>query len=565
MVLIHWEIEYMIVHSEVIMKYSTRETRLLIELSRLDDREISPQRISSLMEVDWDKFLALAIRHKVLPVVERNIHMVMVKYPLMKIPYNYRIKMKMMVKLTQERVKVINQELINLSNIFTRNQIKAVLLKGHSLNYIYPGENLRPYGDIDLLVRLEDVERLHYILLENHYVFDNGNVTARQLKDAAKQTLNCIGNYTRTEGRSAIHIDVQKADQYNAWNLQDFYRDSIKGAFGFYCLNLIDCFVFSCFHAWHHYPKVVSVRLNAVQTTLRDYMEIRELYLCIKKENRLDDLTYRVKELRCDAVINNMLYLAERLYNVFCERNGTINCLETVENDFEGIGLVSYFERRMFYPAIEKEFLAKYYEWNSAPHSLEDFLECCFFDESQYAGYEDALFWKNIPCYQSGDRIFYDEPYGTGKLKDRNCKFCFSTGWNDKNLILYIKIFGGKFFWGKEDFYNPMQDNIKFIFNDDWSKVFTLQIKANGKHKMFIERENIFQLEKIEDNTTYFAENDMCREIITSIPWHHTSVIPQKGKKVFFYFNIIRQNREMRDADTIVFHDPQNRLLELRG
>ena len=103
---------------------------------------------------------------------------------------------------------------------------------------------------------------------------------------------------------------------------------------------------------------------------------------------------------------------------------------------------------------------------------------------------------------------------------------------------------------------HPIQDCIKFIFNDDWNKVFTLQIKSNGRHAMFIDNKgDVLRLKRVEENVTYFNTKEGGYSVITSIPWEYTGIIPKKNEKTYFYFNIIKYNKRMMCTETIIFDD----------
>lgn len=546
------------------MKYLTNEMQLLIELARPNYSEVSPQAKSLLGKINWDEFVSMAMRHKVLLVIERNLELIAKNNLSVQIPYTSIARIRMLAKMSLNRIEALNNTISYLlQNILSYN-IKVVLIKGPSLNYIYPHKNLRSYGDIDLLIGMEDIEKVHNLLLKNGYAYEGGiSIKSNLVKKISMQTINCIGNYIKQNDINRINIDLHKADEHNAWNLMDFYNNARKDNAEYFSLDSIDSFIFVCFHAWHHYPRVVSVRLEAVQATLRDYMEIRELYLYIQRKGWLNVLYDRIIYINCGAIVNNMLYLTERLYNAFCERNEVITCLPTVENDYEASALTSYFERRLFYPNIEKELLDKYMALRLIPHSSKSFIEAALFDFTKNHYYNDNVFWDAVPIYHSEKEIFYDEPYGTSIIKNIDCKFCFSIGWNEKDLILKIEIYSMDLNWGKENDYNPMQDCVKFIFDDDWSKVFILQIKETGSHEMFIARENIYPLEKIESNKTFYNKQNECHSIITNIPWKYTHLKPEIGKEFFFYFNIICWNREMRYSDAIIFNDHENRLVKL--
>jgi hypothetical protein len=56
-----------------------------------------------------------------------------------------------------------------LRDILNRNEIDFVFLKGSYLKTIYPSSHMRIMGDIDVLVKPKDMNKVHEILKENHY------------------------------------------------------------------------------------------------------------------------------------------------------------------------------------------------------------------------------------------------------------------------------------------------------------------------------------------------------------------------------------------------------------
>lgn len=510
--------------------------KVLIELSRLDFETLEPETIRLCGKMDWDEFLRLAVKQKVMLVIEKNLDIFINNNPQVHIPYVYLMKIRVLSKGLRDRLKAIDDEIERLFQIFNHNHLKVVLFKGASMKKIYGEEYFRIYNDIDLLVDLYDVERIHDILLQHQYIYDSDEiVNGKILEEKCRQVFNCIGNYIRISEGITLKIDLHKADCYNTWNLQDFYKGAVKEVSGIYNFGLVDGFIFSCYHAWHHYPRVVCIRLGSYLASLKDYMDIREFYLYIKRMGLLTHLYRRIRLLDCDTIVNNMLYLTERLYGTFCERKDVVTCEPTVENDHMDSLLTSYFERRLFYPKQERELLKVYYSNKNTMSVLGEFLESAFFDKRVYDEYNNELFWNAIHSYYSQENIFFDEPYGTIIRKNFDFSFCFSLGWNEEDLIIKIDISDKFPFWGQEDFYNPIQDCIKFIFNDDWNKVFTLQIKSNGRHAMFIDNKgDVLRLKRVEENVTYFNTKEGGYSVITSIPWEYTGIIPKKMKKHIF-------------------------------
>ena len=198
------------------MKYLTNEMQLLIELARPNYSEVSPQAKSLLGKINWDEFVSMAMRHKVLLVIERNLELIAKNNLSVQITYTSIARIRMLAKMSLNRIEALNNTISYLlQNILSYN-IKVVLIKGPSLNYIYPHKNLRSYGDIDLLIGMEDIEKVHNLLLKNGYAYEGGiSIKSNLVKKISMQTINCIGNYIKQNDINRINIDLHKADEHN--------------------------------------------------------------------------------------------------------------------------------------------------------------------------------------------------------------------------------------------------------------------------------------------------------------------------------------------------------------
>ena len=65
------------------------------------------------------------------------------------------------------------KEQTNVLGYLTEAGINSVILKGTSVSYFYPSPELRPLGDIDILINKGEYEAAANVLYKNGYVFDN--------------------------------------------------------------------------------------------------------------------------------------------------------------------------------------------------------------------------------------------------------------------------------------------------------------------------------------------------------------------------------------------------------
>ena len=536
------------------------EIQLILELSK-QERQINSQIQELFDKVDWDKFLKLVLNQKIILIIEIKLNELYKEYPTINIPKEYLSKIRCVGRLFRNRLRLVNKEIEYLTQICRNSDIKVVIIKGMSMNRFYQKKEARYYDDIDILIDSQDFEIVHKILSDNQYKFNNSSeLDFSEIVEASSQKLYSLGEYAKRVGGFTYKIDLHKSDCLDYYYLSEFYKSAIEDE-GNYFFQIVDSFIFSSFHAWHHYPTAARIRVERSLATLKDYIDIRETYLFLKRNNLLMNLYNRIQELNCSEVVNNMLYVTERLFGSFCEYNSLITCEETILNDFIDIQMQSYLENRLFYPEIEKEKIKNYYVSKTRETSKTEFIECKHFDIYKYSGYDDESFWNKAIHYQSGDNVFFDLPYGTSIIKKRKPCFEFSLAWDKKCLIIYLKVQDSHPYWGDGDCYDPVQDSIKFIFHDDWSTVFNLQIKNDNKSIMFMDRIDSIVSKKLDDNIIKIHIEKEYYQLVTTIPWEYTDIVP-KGKDILeFYFNFIIRNKELHSDDTIVFNDDKCRLI----
>lgn len=59
-----------------------------------------------------------------------------------------------------------------VTTLFTENEIEYKLLKGSIMKQIYPKTYFRAMGDVDILVHVKDLEKVHSLLKEKGFVLD---------------------------------------------------------------------------------------------------------------------------------------------------------------------------------------------------------------------------------------------------------------------------------------------------------------------------------------------------------------------------------------------------------
>lgn len=115
-------------------------------------------------DVDWDKLFFAASKHHVANIVCYALDKLKIK-PEEKVYNAFKI----------ERMKAIRADMLQEHEIETvlkaydSEDIAAIALKGFVLKSMYPSRDMRIMGDLDLLLKREDIPRGHEILIKNGY------------------------------------------------------------------------------------------------------------------------------------------------------------------------------------------------------------------------------------------------------------------------------------------------------------------------------------------------------------------------------------------------------------
>lgn len=146
-----------------------KELKVLLAFLSEDQRQVGSELIEDLKnDIDWDLFLQLAIHHRLFPLLYSRIQDVE-GVPVAVVQYldrQYKRNTFGMLQLAGEMEYV--------SRLFAERQIRLLVLKGPVLaTDLYGDVSLRTCGDLDVLVPIEDLDRVDQLLTEQGYVKDD--------------------------------------------------------------------------------------------------------------------------------------------------------------------------------------------------------------------------------------------------------------------------------------------------------------------------------------------------------------------------------------------------------
>lgn len=168
-------------------------------------RELSPEQSDELRSlladvIDWGGLFELAGRHKMLPLLWWH-----VKQHAALVEPAWAARLQWQFQQNASRMLRLTAELLRLIELFDSHGVLAVAYKGPALGaYLYGSLALRQSGDLDLLVRRQDVARARALLLESGYR------PRRALSEGGTEFMR-RSRYAEEFDRDGVHLELHWA------------------------------------------------------------------------------------------------------------------------------------------------------------------------------------------------------------------------------------------------------------------------------------------------------------------------------------------------------------------
>ncbi|TWD98923.1 putative nucleotidyltransferase-like protein [Neobacillus bataviensis] len=153
------------------MRDVSKELILILEMLK-DNNEDSLKKYieAEYKNIDWKLFLDLLLHHRVYPILASKLQ----RYDEKLIPQFVIQTVSGFYKRNVFKMLQLSGEMNELAKLFNINGIKAIFLKGPMLgNEIYGDMSLRTCGDLDLLIPIDDLEKMHNLLELKGYIKDD--------------------------------------------------------------------------------------------------------------------------------------------------------------------------------------------------------------------------------------------------------------------------------------------------------------------------------------------------------------------------------------------------------
>jgi len=144
------------------------EGDLLLYCLGIGTDEIKFARLEQLSSSDWDDVIQQSVRHGITPLLYQRLKALS---PSANIPDSIVQKLQEIYLHNAARNMRLYHELSTVLKILQNEDIPVIVLKGAALaETVYQNIALRPMGDVDLLVKKEDLHRAETTLLNLGYV-----------------------------------------------------------------------------------------------------------------------------------------------------------------------------------------------------------------------------------------------------------------------------------------------------------------------------------------------------------------------------------------------------------
>jgi hypothetical protein len=156
------------------LKTNKSEIELLLCCARSKMDEKTKVKVEKLVsqEIDWDFLLAIAKRHKLLPLLYYHLNTINDAF----IPSEIIASLRSYFQINIQRNLLLTFELLKLLKIFKEHQIVAIPLKGPVLaTFAYGNFGLRSISDLDIIVDRSDFLKAEQLLSNNKYQADINN------------------------------------------------------------------------------------------------------------------------------------------------------------------------------------------------------------------------------------------------------------------------------------------------------------------------------------------------------------------------------------------------------
>lgn len=179
--------------------------RLLLACSRISMRDEDSERVRMLTSgpIDWEAFITLVDRHRVIPMVYRNLSGLNGNG----VPEQIRHRLKDRFKRNTQRSLALTGTLVHLVKLLKQNGIPVFPLKGPVLALqVYGDLGMRHAGDLDILIAPEHIGQAEHLIRQEGYrsMHPDFSLSPRQQKVYIRQQQHFV--YYRDDRQIRVEL-----------------------------------------------------------------------------------------------------------------------------------------------------------------------------------------------------------------------------------------------------------------------------------------------------------------------------------------------------------------------
>lgn len=171
-------------------------------------------------QLDWNYILENALQHGITPLLYHNLS------EMVDVPEKVMEHLRMRYNANLARNMLVYNELSKVLNAFEHAEIDVIVLKGAALaETVYQDIGLRPFSDVDLLVRERDLQRAKKKLAELGYILDEDVSPERY-----NEEFGCDLYYTGKVNVLEVHWDIMrktKSDRYAKVEIEEIWERAV--------------------------------------------------------------------------------------------------------------------------------------------------------------------------------------------------------------------------------------------------------------------------------------------------------------------------------------------------
>ncbi|MEI2317498.1 nucleotidyltransferase domain-containing protein [Bacillus paramobilis] len=153
------------------VEFMSKELKLLFAILKLqDDETVQTYSNEWFSDIDWEVFLEQAVHHRVYPVIYQKLKQVDEEL----IPSHIVQTLNRKYKKNTFQMLYLSAEMERINKLCNENEIRMIFLKGPVLSQdLYGDISLRTSCDLDVLIPMQNLEKVEMLLLEQGYVKDD--------------------------------------------------------------------------------------------------------------------------------------------------------------------------------------------------------------------------------------------------------------------------------------------------------------------------------------------------------------------------------------------------------